>query len=137
MTLDEAWEKVARFHKQFGHPLSEKPVFIDAERARKRYDWMLEEINEFIESNTIVDQADAMIDLIYFALGTLVEMGVKPDKPFEIVHEANMSKIWPDGTVHYNETGKTIKPKGWIDPYEKMKSVIVCEGSIPRPSGAL
>jgi predicted HAD superfamily Cof-like phosphohydrolase len=51
-------------------------------------------------------------------------MGVKPEKLFDIVHEANMSKLWPDGTPHYNDEGKTIKPPNWIDPYKKIQSAI-------------
>jgi predicted HAD superfamily Cof-like phosphohydrolase len=64
---------------------------------------------------------------MYFALGTLVEMGIKPEKIFDIVHRANMAKIWPDGTVHYNETGKTIKPPSWTDPYKQIESYIQSE----------
>ena len=57
---------------------------------------MLEEINEFLDAvkeQDIVEQADAMIDTIYFALGTLVEMGVQPEQLFDIVQHANMSKL--------------------------------------------
>lgn len=122
--MNKSWELVAEFHRRFGHPVSDKPIMISPERAKKRYDWMLEEINEFIDSKDIVEQADAMIDLIYFALGTLVEMGVPPQKLFEIVHNANMSKLWQDGTAHYNETGKTIKPPTWKDPREELESAI-------------
>lgn len=88
---------------------------------------MLEEINEFLEAaeeGDIVEQADAMIDVIYFALGTLVEMGIKPDKLFDIVQYANMSKLWEDGKPHYNEMGKVIKPSTWEDPHEKLKDAI-------------
>lgn len=76
---------------------------------------MLEEINEFLEASEkqdIIKQADAMIDTIYFALGTLVEIAIEPDELFYIVQNANMSKLWPDGKQHYNEMGKVIKPKG-------------------------
>jgi predicted HAD superfamily Cof-like phosphohydrolase len=124
MTFNEAWEMVAEFHRRFSHPVQNKPRIIDSDRARKRHGWMLEEINEFIAADTLVEQADAMIDLIYFALGTLVEMGIKPEQLFDIVHEANMSKLWPDGTPHYNDEGKTIKPPQWTDPYKKIQSVI-------------
>lgn len=61
-----------------------------------------------------------MIDLIYFALGTLVEMGIRPEKLFEIVHEANMAKLFPDGKPHFNSEGKTIKPATWVDPEQKI-----------------
>jgi predicted HAD superfamily Cof-like phosphohydrolase len=124
MTFNNAWELVAEFHKKFGHPAAENPVLLSNDRAQKRYAWMLEEINEFIEADDIVEQADAMIDLIYFALGTLVEMGIKPDELFAIVHKANMAKVWPDGTVHYNADGKTIKPPAWQDPHKLLKEEI-------------
>lgn len=88
---------------------------------------MLEEINEFLqasEKQDIVEQADAMIDTIYFALGTLVEMGIEPDELFYIVQNANMSKLWADGKPHYNEMGKIIKPEGWENPHPKLQLAI-------------
>ena len=122
--MNNEWNKVKDFQLKFGHPVSEYPQQIDRERATKRYKWMLEEINEFLEADEIVEQADAMIDVIYFALGTLVEMGIKPDNLFNIVQEANMAKLWPDGTPHYNAEGKTIKPSTWEDPHNKLKAEI-------------
>ncbi len=86
------------------------------DRAAKRYNWMLEEIEEFRKAGSIHDQADAMVDLIYFALGTLVEMGVRPGRLFDIVHEANMKKLWADGKVHYAPDGKVMKPPAWSPP---------------------
>ena len=66
-----------------------------------------------------------MIDLIYFALGTLVEMGVKPKKIFDIVHNANMNKLWEDGKVHCREgDNKVLKPPTWEDPFSKIKYAI-------------
>lgn len=88
---------------------------------------MLEEINEFLDAvkeQDIVEQADAMIDTIYFALGTLVEMGVQPDILFKIVQHANMSKLFPDGKPHYNEMGKVIKPENWQDQHPKLELTI-------------
>ena len=122
--MNNEWNAVKEFQIKFGHPVSDKPTQILPERARKRYNWMLEEINEFIEAEEIVEQADAMIDVIYFALGTLVEMGIKPDNLFQIVQDANMSKLWEDGKPHYSDEGKTIKPPTWIDPHEKLKEEI-------------
>lgn len=122
--MNKQWQEVREFHEKFGHPTSDTPVMMQKERAEKRYEWMLEEINEFLEADEIVEQADAMIDTIYFALGTLVEMGVKPDVLFDIVQHANMSKLWEDGLPHYNEDGKTIKPEGWEDPHPKLKAAI-------------
>lgn len=122
--MNKEWREVREFHLKFGHPVKDTPTQMSQERAQKRYNWMLEEINEFIEADEIVEQADAMIDVIYFALGTLVEMGIQPDNLFQIVQDANMSKLWPDGKPHYNAEGKTIKPSTWEDPHEKLEAEI-------------
>lgn len=116
MGLNQAFNQVKEFHFMFNHPVAVKPCVIEGKRAEARANWMKEEIQEFLDSNTIEGQADAMIDLMYFALGTLVEMGVEPENLFNIVQKANMSKVWEDGTVHYREDGKVIKPSTWIDP---------------------
>ncbi|MCL2096861.1 MAG: hypothetical protein FWH10_08170 [Oscillospiraceae bacterium] len=130
--LNEEFEQVKKFHEVFGSPVSETPVKLTEQRAKFRAGFMLEEIEEFTESDNIYDQADAMIDLIYFALGTLVEMGVKPKKIFDIVQNANMSKIWEDGKPRYREgDGKVLKPPEWEDPFPKIKqaidSLFLCE----------
>lgn len=122
--MNREWQAVKEFQLKFGHPVADKPIMLDKVRVQKRYNWMLEEINEFLEAEEIVEQADAMIDVIYFALGTLVEMGIKPDALFDIVQAANMAKLWPDGKPHYNSEGKTIKPPTWEDPHEKLKMEI-------------
>jgi len=126
--LDLAYDKVKEFHRTFLHPVSEKPTMLSKERVRTRYYWMFEELEEFYSSDNVVDQTDAMIDLIYFALGTLVEMGVKPQVPFEIVQKANMDKLWPDGKPHFDENTKTIKPEGWKDPYPLLLAEIKNQG---------
>ena len=123
--MNQAWDKVRNFHEKFNHPIASSPVFLSRERAKARYGWMLEELNEFIEAGDIVGQADAMADLIYFALGTLVEMGCRPDDIFNVVHEANMAKLWEDGKPRYNKKdGKVIKPDNWEDPKPKIKALI-------------
>ena len=124
MSLDDAYNKVREFHEAFGAPHSDSPQLVDKERGLARAEWMREEVDEFLESESIIDQADAMIDLIYFALGTMVEMGVKPDRLFEIVHRANMTKLWPDGKVHYNELGKVVKHGSWENPAPRLDSEV-------------
>lgn len=122
--MQKEWEDVLEFQRCFGHPYASKPEMISAERSKVRADWMLEEVNEFLAAEEIVEQADAMIDLMYFALGTLVEMGVKPDALWQIVQDANMAKLWPDGKPHHREDGKTIKPPTWEDPHDKLLAEI-------------
>lgn len=113
--MNHQYRQVKEFHIKFGAPCGDEPKLLSAARVEKRYAWMLEEINEFKEAGSINEQADAIIDLIYFCLGALVEMGIKPDNLFEIVHQANMAKIWDDGKPRYND-GKVVKPPTWKDP---------------------
>jgi len=116
MSLNDPFNKVREFHLAFSHDCPEGPALLPEPRVAKRYNWMHEELEEFRQASSIHDQADAMVDLIYFALGTLVEMGVRPGRLFDIVHDANMKKLWPDGKVHYAEDGKVIKHPSWQPP---------------------
>jgi predicted HAD superfamily Cof-like phosphohydrolase len=120
--MNESWDLVREFHIAFGHPVGDAPTALGPDRVLKRARWMREELDEFCDAERLDEQADAMIDLIYFALGTLVEMGVRPKTLFEIVHDANMAKMSADGVPHYAEDGKTIKPQGWRDPRESIQS---------------
>ena len=120
--MNKQYNDVKEFHKAFNHPYSEDIKLLPRDRVLKRQEWMIEEIDEFKDSFTTSDQLDAMIDLIYFALGTLVEMGVKDvDKYFDIVHNCNMVKLFEDGKPRYNKDNKVIKPKGWVAPDKKIR----------------
>ena len=46
--MNKEYNEVKKFHEAFGHPHSNTPQPITLERAKKRYAWMLEEINEFL-----------------------------------------------------------------------------------------
>lgn len=124
--LDNAWEQVLEFHRAFDVPVANRPCGMSKERAVTRCGWMQDEISEFLEAserNDLTEQADAMIDLIYFALGTLVEMGVRPQPIMDIVHGANMSKLWSDGKPRFRAgDNKVIKPEGWSDPHDSIKA---------------
>lgn len=123
--MNKEWSDVKLFHQKFNHPISDVPTFLESPRAKNRAIWMTEELCEFLIAKDIYEQADSIIDLIYFALGTLVEMGIKPDSLFKIVQEANMNKIWDDGFPRYNKKdGKVMKPDNWEDPHSKIKSLI-------------
>ena len=127
MSINNEFDMVRDFHLQFNHPVSDKPKLMKMDRAVKRSEWIREEVDELIEATInkdIYEQVDAFIDIIYFALGGLVEIGVKPAEIFSIVQKANMDKLWEDGKPHYNEMGKVIKPKNWKDPHDKIVEAI-------------
>ncbi|OME55615.1 hypothetical protein BSK59_13980 [Paenibacillus odorifer] len=82
------------------------------------------QINKPFPDDRLIGQVDALIDILYFANGGLVESSIIPNEVFSIVHQANMAKIFPDGKPHYNEVGKVIKPEGWEAPEPKIEKEI-------------
>jgi predicted HAD superfamily Cof-like phosphohydrolase len=79
-----------------------------------------EEVKEFEDAETIEDEVDAVIDLIYFAAGRLHEMGVDGAAHFMEVHLPNMRKV--RGTLQKRSHGlgvegyDAVKPEGWTGP---------------------
>lgn len=122
--FDDAWSLVSQFHRRFGLPIADSAREMPIHRARVRASWMAEELEEFLSTSDLVNQTDAMIDLIYLAIGTLVEIGVPPSTIFSIVHESNLAKVWPDGSVHLDPNGKVIKPKTWHSPNTEIRKYL-------------
>jgi predicted HAD superfamily Cof-like phosphohydrolase len=117
MSIDRAWEDVRAFHLAFGQPAPEAPELLHADLVHRRANWIEEETDELREAATVTEQADAFVDIIYFALGGLVDLGVRPERLWDIVQNANMAKLWPDGRPrHRAGDGKVMKPDGWQDP---------------------
>ena len=112
--LDRAWSLVLAFHQRFNFPYTDIPTQLARPRAKIRCLWMMEELVEFLEAEDLVDQVDAMMDLMYLALGTLVEMGVKPAGPFNVVHATNLAKV--PQAVKGSDLGKAVKGPDWRDP---------------------
>lgn len=65
------------------------------------------------ETELMAEQYDAFVDAWYYMLNTAAKKGVNLDSIFQVVHQANMNKRFPDGKFHRREDGKIIKPDGW------------------------
>lgn len=123
--LNKGYFDVRAFQTAFSHPVADYPTFMPKDRLDIRMSFIQEELQELLDAETVVDQADAIIDALYFLFGNLVEMGVRPDKLWDIVQEANMAKLFPDGKPRYREgDGKVIKPDGWEKPEPKLAEEI-------------
>lgn len=78
----------------------------------------------------IVALADAFTDSLYFNQGNFVELGLKPEKLFEIVQNSNMSKLFTDEEgnkfAKYRESdGKIMKSPEFFPPEEKLKEEVL------------
>ena len=61
------------------------------------------------------EQADALVDICYYALNAASKLGMDLDPVFSEVHAANMRKQI-DGKFKRDYSGKVIKPDGWKPP---------------------
>lgn len=78
---------------------------------------ILEELTEFRDAETLEDEADALVDLIYFAAGRLVEMNLPVRACFTEVHRANMGKRRGELSKRPGSQGyDAVKPEGWAPP---------------------
>lgn len=91
-------------------------------RRLSRLTWIrdeLEELERAVEANDVVEGVDALLDITYFCLGTLVMWcGVERAAAcWDEVQRSNMDKRQPDGTILVRESdGKIQKPEGWEPP---------------------
>ena len=65
------------------------------------------------EARIIEEQVDALVDIDYYNGNAAAKVAHNMDAVFDVVHNANMAKRFPDGTFHKNQEGKIIKPPGW------------------------
>ena len=75
--MKDVFGATARFNEEVcGLEPPDSPQMIDTERLVWFNHAVREELGELIEASTVEGQADAIVDLIYFAAGRLYEMGV-------------------------------------------------------------
>ena len=97
--------------------LPKKPTLLSIEKIKFITEMVNDELAELKNSKTIGQQADALVDAIYYMCDTAVKHGINLDNIFNIVHQSNMSKV-VDGKVLRREDGKILKPTGWQDPQQ-------------------
>lgn len=95
--------------------LPSTPKLMSVEAVEFIAEMVNDELDELREAADVVEQADALVDAIYYICDTAVRHGMNLDRVFEIVHGANMQKV-VDGRVVRRDDGKILKPEGWRDP---------------------
>lgn len=76
------YELVMDFHMKFKHEYNDTDEWIrlSAQQRVPRGKWMAEEIMEYVSAaeSDQIEQVDALVDLLYFTLGTFVMIGFDP-----------------------------------------------------------
>jgi predicted HAD superfamily Cof-like phosphohydrolase len=112
---------IKEFHEKFGLAYFGPPKNLDFAVSEFRTQFMDEELAEYIFATTINDlekQLDALVDLVYVALGTAYMQGFDFNEAFRRVHEANMKKVRAVSADHSlrNNILDVVKPEGWQAP---------------------
>jgi len=119
--MKSAIEKLIDFHQSFKVNIESKPIIPSNHRCQLRQKLLEEELNEFKEAwveNDIEEVADALADLQYVLLGTVLEFGLQDyfSEIFNEVHRSNMSKLDEFGNPVRRNDGKVIKSDQFIPP---------------------
>lgn len=116
--VDQETLDVEQFLQRFGH-LTRPPVpcHLTQRKLAERITCMQEELDEFRDGVILQDlaaQADALIDLVYFAKGTAIMLGLPWEELWDDVHSANMEKI--PGVGKRGHRVDLVKPADWVPP---------------------
>jgi len=105
------------------------PKRLDPAEARWLDMALQEELDELRASNSIEEDVDALIDLIYFAIGGLVRLGLselQARKAFLAIHRVNMMKkagVKPTRPQN-GDVADAIKPDGLSDPLASLREIL-------------
>jgi len=112
---------IDNFHKKYGFEKNEKVgIPDDNELVNFRTSFLMEELAEYTNAITKKDAAgalDALVDIVYIALGTAWLFNLPFEKAWKEVQKANMSKIRAkDKTGKRGTKFDVVKPKDWKAP---------------------
>lgn len=139
MDFREIIGKVEEFHNAFGVHNNSRPTLQSSNVTSLRSKLMVEEVDEYLEAQTIGDVADAIGDQLYILCGTIAVHGLQ-DKIVDIfnaIHESNMSKLGLDGNPVINgkqvfdeskPIGKILKGPNYFTPTSQIEEILKSNG---------
>lgn len=118
---DTLIKDIDSFHKKFKFEKNEKVgIPDDNELVNFRTSFLMEELAEYTQAITKKDTAgalDALVDIVYIALGTAWLFNLPFEKAWNEVQKANMSKVRAKSKSKKRGTKfDVIKPKDWKAP---------------------
>lgn len=141
---EEMFQDIAEFHRAFALEYKGPPRQIDGDLAVFRAGFLAEELAEYVTTDTrmqddivlavqrawnaaaqlgtvpaLEKKFDALIDLVYVALGTAYLHGFPFDLGWARVHAANMQKVRSASKTDGDQRGGSndvVKPEGWVAP---------------------
>ena len=133
-------EDIKTLMKLYGQEIKSKPELPDRETRLLRARLIFEEALEFVVASgctispkfnisdnsmiaeyevveadedtnlSLVEMVDAIGDILVVTYGAANACGVEVQPVWDEIQRSNLSKVWPDGTIHKREDGKVLKP---------------------------
>ena len=116
------YQDIKKFHEKFGLTYEGPPRLLDHDMAQFRIKFLREELEEYIKADMEEDlegQFDALIDLVYVALGTAYLQGLPFKAGWDEVQGCNMAKVKAGPNGEGSKRGSphdVVKPEGWVGP---------------------
>lgn len=146
-TKPTMFEQVVAFHEKFGLQYKNGPRVLDKKELEFRIECHREELREFEDAVNTMENLlsqglhenhsdmlsareeifDALLDGIYFYLGTCHRMGFDAEEGFRRVNAANMSKKLPEQGTKTKRGWhmEVVKPEGWKPP--NLLDLVTCQ----------
>lgn len=119
--LDDDWpKKVYAFRRLYERPVNKVFGQIDAASRLLQRRLLEEEFNETLladAANDLPETVDGLLDLIYIALGWLLQLGLTPSQInalMQEIHASNLTKADDNGQAILDDDGKVLKSKNYI-----------------------
>jgi predicted HAD superfamily Cof-like phosphohydrolase len=124
MEEDNSFNLVKTMHEKFGIDNRSGACRLKDEERTFRIAALQEELDEFKESTTLIDDYDALLDLIVFAMGTIERMGLPFAAGFEQVMICNMTKELGPNNKRGGFKADLRKPEGFKGPEDHLSAII-------------
>lgn len=113
---------IVAFHEKYNLAYDGPPRELPDDVRGFRYKFLQEELNEYRQAlldQDLEGQLDALVDLVYVALGSAYLAGLPFDAAWREVQAANMRKVKAGPNGEGSKRGSphdVIKPPGWAGP---------------------
>ena len=115
--MDRECADIVEMNQKFGFVMNTVPGHLSHRKMTERLGALMEELAEIAQAaarEDLAGVADGLVDLVVFAKGTAVMMGLPWKELWDDVMRANLSKERGIGKRGYKVD--LVKPEGWVGP---------------------
>jgi len=120
-------QDIKDFHSKFSVKTLNKPGFVDDDLMKFRVGFIQEEFDELkkaVKEKDMVEVADALVDIVYVAVGMADVMGIPFTEIWDEVQRSNLAKVSGKEALENNiktlkkprHAEDVLKPIGWVPP---------------------